>query len=264
MLADAFVEEGCQGTSWKPSPFPIVANRPLTRLATSGQAATDILAGIANRLGAPSGAGGWFTFARRASGLCLQYCLLVSHRRAMMPEDLDPDDLTAVLRYALDTTRATIVCPFHDDLTIRVATMQPRATHSNAPRESSGATARPGKEKFSGKSFVSSLAPRRTAAARSAILPVPARRGASGRSIQSEHEKSAIASQREPGLISSALLRRRLPRTVRPVDGGGPCSRSPPQYGTNSGVHLPSFSRTGYISRPHAGHVFRIGCSSDI
>jgi hypothetical protein len=30
------------------------------------------------------------------------------------------DDVTAVVRYALDTTRATIVCPFHDEVIIRV------------------------------------------------------------------------------------------------------------------------------------------------
>lgn len=33
---------------------------------------------------------------------------------------VEVDDVTAVVRYALDTTRATIVCPFHDDVTIRV------------------------------------------------------------------------------------------------------------------------------------------------
>ncbi len=37
-----------------------------------------------------------------------------------MSATVDADDLTAVVRYALDTTRATIVCPFHDDVTIRV------------------------------------------------------------------------------------------------------------------------------------------------
>ncbi|UPK25796.1 hypothetical protein [Bradyrhizobium sp. 195] len=30
------------------------------------------------------------------------------------------DDLTALVRYALETTRATAVCPFHDDVIIRV------------------------------------------------------------------------------------------------------------------------------------------------
>ncbi|MCJ9705843.1 MULTISPECIES: hypothetical protein [unclassified Bradyrhizobium] len=30
------------------------------------------------------------------------------------------DDLTALVRYALETTRATTVCPFHDDVIIRV------------------------------------------------------------------------------------------------------------------------------------------------
>lgn len=29
-------------------------------------------------------------------------------------------DLAAVVRYALETTRATIVCPFHDEVIIRV------------------------------------------------------------------------------------------------------------------------------------------------
>ena len=33
---------------------------------------------------------------------------------------VNPDDLSGVVRYALDTTRATAVCPFHDDVTIRI------------------------------------------------------------------------------------------------------------------------------------------------
>jgi len=30
------------------------------------------------------------------------------------------EDLTALVRYALETTRATTVCPFHDEVVIRV------------------------------------------------------------------------------------------------------------------------------------------------
>ncbi|WP_245448449.1 hypothetical protein [Bradyrhizobium nitroreducens] len=30
------------------------------------------------------------------------------------------DDLTAAVRYALETTRATTICPFHDEVIIRV------------------------------------------------------------------------------------------------------------------------------------------------
>lgn len=37
-----------------------------------------------------------------------------------MPEGLRRDDLEAVVRYALETTRATTVCPFHDEVLIRV------------------------------------------------------------------------------------------------------------------------------------------------
>ena len=33
---------------------------------------------------------------------------------------VDPDDLSAVVRYALESTRATVACPFHWDVTIRV------------------------------------------------------------------------------------------------------------------------------------------------
>lgn len=35
------------------------------------------------------------------------------------------DDLTAVVRYALETTRATAICPFHDDSIIRVGDIPP-------------------------------------------------------------------------------------------------------------------------------------------
>ena len=30
------------------------------------------------------------------------------------------DDLSEVVRYALETTRATTVCPFHDEVVVRV------------------------------------------------------------------------------------------------------------------------------------------------
>jgi hypothetical protein len=30
------------------------------------------------------------------------------------------DDLASVVRYALATTRATMICPFHDNVTVRV------------------------------------------------------------------------------------------------------------------------------------------------
>jgi len=33
---------------------------------------------------------------------------------------VDPDDLSAVVQYALESTRATAVCPFHLDVTVRV------------------------------------------------------------------------------------------------------------------------------------------------
>ena len=36
----------------------------------------------------------------------------------MMSTNLD--DLSAAVRYALETTRATTVCPFHDEVIIRV------------------------------------------------------------------------------------------------------------------------------------------------
>lgn len=37
-----------------------------------------------------------------------------------MLADIHTDDLTAVVRYALETTRATTVCPFHDDVVVRI------------------------------------------------------------------------------------------------------------------------------------------------
>jgi hypothetical protein len=33
---------------------------------------------------------------------------------------VDPDDLKGVVRYALESTRATAVCPFHLDVTVRI------------------------------------------------------------------------------------------------------------------------------------------------
>lgn len=37
-----------------------------------------------------------------------------------MSKDRWTDDLALVVRYALTTTRATAICPFHDNVTIRV------------------------------------------------------------------------------------------------------------------------------------------------
>ena len=37
-----------------------------------------------------------------------------------MSPNISSDDLSAVVHYALDPTRATTVCPFHDDVVIRV------------------------------------------------------------------------------------------------------------------------------------------------
>jgi hypothetical protein len=37
-----------------------------------------------------------------------------------MSVKIPADDLTATVRYALETTRATAACPFHWDVTIRV------------------------------------------------------------------------------------------------------------------------------------------------
>ena len=37
-----------------------------------------------------------------------------------MSVDSWTDDLASVVRYALTTTRATVICPFHDNVTIRV------------------------------------------------------------------------------------------------------------------------------------------------
>jgi hypothetical protein len=37
-----------------------------------------------------------------------------------MLADIHTDDLTGVVRYALETTRATTVCPFHNDVVVRI------------------------------------------------------------------------------------------------------------------------------------------------
>jgi hypothetical protein len=37
-----------------------------------------------------------------------------------MSVDSWTEDLVSVVRYALTTTRATVICPFHDNVTIRV------------------------------------------------------------------------------------------------------------------------------------------------
>ena len=38
----------------------------------------------------------------------------------MISANVQPDDLSAVVRYALETTRATAVCPFHGEVIVRV------------------------------------------------------------------------------------------------------------------------------------------------
>ena len=76
--------------------------------------------------------------------------------------------MNAAVRYALETTRATPECPFHQGVVIRVGDEPPRAMLTNEPKESSGATARYGRKKRSDRSLrVNSVKPQ-TAAARNA------------------------------------------------------------------------------------------------
>ena len=41
-------------------------------------------------------------------------------KRSLLSVDSWTDDIASVVRYALTTTRATAICPFHDNVTIRV------------------------------------------------------------------------------------------------------------------------------------------------
>jgi hypothetical protein len=41
-------------------------------------------------------------------------------RRPVMPDNSRTDNLASAVRYALETTRAIVVCPFHANVTIRV------------------------------------------------------------------------------------------------------------------------------------------------
>jgi hypothetical protein len=45
---------------------------------------------------------------------------LTSKRRLFMSENSRTDDLASAVRYALETTRAMAICPFHEHVTIRV------------------------------------------------------------------------------------------------------------------------------------------------
>ena len=63
------------------------------------------------------------------------------------------DDLGSAVHYALETTHAIAVCPFHLDLTIRMVTTRLKAMLLRAPESSSRAMARRGREKPFGKSL---------------------------------------------------------------------------------------------------------------
>lgn len=53
-----------------------------------------------------------------------------------MPINIDTDDLGALVRHALETTRATVRCPFHDEVIVRAGdnAAESHALERSAPR----------------------------------------------------------------------------------------------------------------------------------
>jgi hypothetical protein len=68
------------------------------------------------------------------------------------------DDFTSAVHYALETTRATAVYPFHSNVTLRVGMTPPKATPMVAPVKSSKVTARHGSGKFCLRKLVANSA----------------------------------------------------------------------------------------------------------
>jgi len=67
------------------------------------------------------------------------------------------DDLTSVVRYALETTRATTTCPFHWNVTIASGMTPPKATLWREPEISLGAMVLTGKRRLSEESLRGNL-----------------------------------------------------------------------------------------------------------
>ena len=72
------------------------------------------------------------------------------------------DDLGSAVHYALETTHAIAICPFHLDLTIRIGDDAAEATPLRVPESSSKAMARRGREKLFGKNLDANSAKRLT------------------------------------------------------------------------------------------------------
>jgi hypothetical protein len=77
------------------------------------------------------------------------------------------DDLASVVRYALATTRATAICPFHDNVTIRVGD---DAAESHAYVRASKVVTRHGSMQFCTKKLVGNLPKQQMVSAPSAQL----------------------------------------------------------------------------------------------
>ena len=55
-----------------------------------------------------------------AASMGVALCDLKLQRRLVMSVNSRTDDLASAVRYALETTRATAICPFHENVIIRV------------------------------------------------------------------------------------------------------------------------------------------------
>jgi hypothetical protein len=85
-----------------------------------------------------------------------------------MPVDSWTEDLASVVRYALTTTRAIVICPFHDNVTIRVRDDAAEPMPMFVPLKSLKAMAQHGSMKLCTKKLTASSAKQQTGSALSA------------------------------------------------------------------------------------------------
>ena len=103
--------------------------------------------------------------------------------------------LAAVVRYALETTRATIVCPFHDEVIIRVGDDAAESHAFERAKRIARSDEGRGKEKLSGKSSAGNSAPPLTATARAAVgsIRMPEGKSAEFHPAASERSQASLA-----------------------------------------------------------------------
>lgn len=130
--------------------------------------------------------------------------------RTIVPANSHRDNLSAAVRYALETTRATAVCPFHSDVISASAMTPPRAMLLNAPKDRQERWQAIGTAKLSGRnSSINSAKPQTANVHGVQGVTDPVRVSGSAASMLQRRMRAPSSPQVRPASRQHPLHRRR-------------------------------------------------------